>query len=409
MELKIGNTRIVDCIEDVDFNNVMLGDQFLIMKAYNTDIFVESKTKQIQDYMLYFTESMKYNNSLIKLKLNYISNSIYNDNEDNLTSIANINKTNTITILNINNKKYIINNNIILNSEINIDIKYEHDSFIKNVKENIEMFNYRKYINLDYSIFSNNNENIIYHYLIVKMTNDLYLVFCICYKLELDSCFFKKEKICFITDKEKFSFIPINDFDNLLDFLQKNNLESSFFDEETCFESFKHKLNIFNYSLFDIIYDKHKRFNFLNLLKNNINEVKFEKKLCPLYESNKLKLHVLYDKYLLNCDYVIVIDGKQESLYSIKNKEEMRICEEIISYFNDHFKIINIFNGEIINDQYKIKYKDCTGAIVKFKNSIYENTYYKIINGYYIKTKFIDKNFIKELKERYKMNKKLEA
>ncbi len=91
MELKIGNTRIVDCIEDVDFNNVMLGDQFLIMKAYNTDVFVENKTKQIQDYMLYFTESMKYNNSLIKLKLNYISNSIYNDNEDKLTSIASIN------------------------------------------------------------------------------------------------------------------------------------------------------------------------------------------------------------------------------------------------------------------------------------------------------------------------------
>ena len=221
MELKIGNTILVDDILNVNFKNSKLADQIMVISQKETYLMVngEEQCKMINEYKSYFIDDLKYNNSLINLnstQLDVYHSREYDedDNDDRLYSNISVEKEDDkIAILNFNGKNYMFKDELFIDQDINDDDNIMYDSFVKEAKNNIES-NYftEKKVNLFKHIIKQENNNVYYHYLTIKTSDDLLFIFCIYCKLELDSCFFENEKFCMVMDNERFEFLNVSEF-----------------------------------------------------------------------------------------------------------------------------------------------------------------------------------------------------
>ena len=427
MELKIGNTILVDDILNVNFKNSKLADQIMVISQKETYLMAngEEQCKMINEYKSYFIDDLKYNNSLINLnstQLDVYHSREYDedDNDDRLYSNISVEKEDDkIAILNFNGKNYMFKDELFIDQDINDDDNIMYDSFVKEAKNNIES-NYftGKKVNLFKHIIRQENNNVYYHYLTIKTSDDLLFIFCIYCELELDSYFFKNEKFCMVMDNERFEFLNVSEFYPLLDFLIDNKEYNFLYDKEEKIniENFKYKLKCIKYSLFDIISDSSKLFELSSLFNFDISTNLFKEKLVPVYKNEKLNLviYILHNKKFNDGYYAITINGEEKSMHSIDDKNTKDICNEIINYFCRNSRMINIFTGKINEVICDLIYEDISGLIIKEKTAFgYKKVYYKKIEDCYVKVQQsygdVDNNdFIKEIEERSKMKDILE-
>ena len=419
MNIKIGNTKIIDNIKNVDFNDSQIGDQMLFVDNSYRDIMINNEyiEKEIDEYIFYFINNLRYNNSLINLlrgKLTFDffrsyeedypndqleTSGIYNENEE----------SESISLISINSKNFIYNGNIKLNDSF----KYVIDSntILEKIYKQINSHLLYKNTN-DTFTFIKDDIKTYYHYLINDISNGLYVCFIIEYALNTKTQLFDSNKYCIICDKNYYFTIDNESFNNLFDFVIKNNNTNIFKQEcENNIEKFKNKLKIFNYNSIDIIMDDFKRTQIISLMDYDLSYEDYCKQLLPLYENDKtnLKFYVIQKLNTFRNESICLVNGQSIMEYRLEKNDRI-ICQELFNYYKNYSPIVNVFNGSIINKNYSILYKDVEHMIIKSHNN---TKYYKFLNGYTINIpndiwNKECKNEIQQIKDKFNLIKKLE-
>lgn len=388
----IDNFKIINKLEDLDFDSLNIGDKFIELHSFKSEN-VEQNTINIG--CLQYNFHSFYNFLLL------------NNNLETTGFIDNF--------IDIDSKTLSKNLNILLIENNIITINSFHKKFIYDKNDDNDFCVLCNLINNNDRISSNtiyskkNNCHILKYYILIDM-GLYYLCFIVINNINLNQKRLLQRIDCFILDKDipgleyiKFCCDDINNLSNAL-----LNIKKSLSEEE------KNKLDILicnierkNMEISQII----KNETMMNKLYKSIENSEFD------YVSviNQLLSPILVDDKYNYKAYINTLNNYNADIFSIysDNAPIEEICnlerkaESILKYNTlEEYRIINIYTGEIINNKYKILYNDCDGIILivdSFSNGS-RIFFKKILDVYCIVYKNNEK---KEIIERYETYKKL--
>lgn len=455
MEIKIGDTRIIDRLENVDFKSLQVMDQIITLRGTELELGDTNKYKQINDIETFFLSSKLLNclYSFDKYETNFsidmepeeydfnkheytseIDESEYEDEDGNVinypysyyTDIESSNSYNKYLL--IHDKPFKIKDYTIMGNlkHLHDDAKYVQEcnlKFVINKLKNRQSL----YNDIPHNGVSINNNDIIF-YLMIPF-NEGYILYMISHNIDANELYWKiTDDVYFVSkdydiirlncneykllkcfselDEYKYSYGLKNFIKEIwitVDYDIKNYIEDPSSIVKFC-EPFKYYYEMSEiYKFFDIIYEN-KEIGFKGYLPS-IHTYGFNSKNCKYS----------YDKELYNKRKV---DSGNGELYDWRYKDKeiekcCRITDNIVLYLkNLNNSFLNPKTGEIRkNDRYEIKqkYEDAESKILE-KSSLdtkfgsKEELYYIKINDYYVKAYYEE---INEINERIKVMEEL--
>ena len=372
MNININGINIIEKIEDIDFSNIEIGNQFLIIKKVKDDI--NEKTK----LLLYVVDNIESN--FIDFTCNYIEHDIIIDEYDK-KQVEIDNGQSDLRILLINNEALKIPNCSygVINENNELMYKLYNRMFEYNLPGFRYDYSYEDLNKFNFTFFCSINEDIRFAYVCNNNLQD--------YEWDVREHFYiiNKFKECF-----EISGIDINKLFNSLKNLGCNSIMDDF-------KEFKQAYKIIHYDIENYLSDK----SILDEIKHFYSKIpelsgKINKFFEPIYVADGFKGY-LDSRY--NLSYSCSIPLYESDLTDDqKIKINKRITEQIKNKLIGRLDI-NPYTGEILNDIYKNIYEDSEHLVIQSKHNPVDKQYFIKFNGIYVIANYNEKNEIKELME----------
>lgn len=257
-----------------------------------------------------------------------------------------------------------------------------HSQYInefKKIKDNNEYLNY--YIDSDF-LNDNPTDCFIDYYCTLKIDDEHYLGVAIKYVNSLQTCIFNKQIFFYILNK---------DLSKKYSLLLKNNdvkILSQLFDEPN---NFNYHIQLASLDLNDLINDTSKidLFNvfdstpYKSLIMKNINTL-----TNPILQEGDIKAYFQNFPNIFDKDIYIINNDKSNTNFEKK-------AEAIAKYLTGD-SCINVFTGEIIEQQFTLLYKDLEYIIIYVENTNFRYIYEQIDNIYCL-IKIVDDLSLKKI------------
>ena len=370
--MDINGITIIEKIEDIDFSNIKIGNQFLIIK----------KTKENNKLNTKFNILIidEIDSNVVSFKIDHIYHCI-TDNECYTKVDTNYHVQDKFKILLINNQPIKINCSKYLISKCN---KNEDFGLIKS--------NLFKQLNPTSKFSYNFNSDKFNFTFFCPIDNDVYFAY-ICDN-KLNGYIWDSQYRYFIFYKNKDTYYDMWDIDinKSIEFLGQLDCNKNSSD----FDKFKEACKIINYDIKDYLNDN----SILEEIKSFYSmipelENKIDKFFKPIYETNNFKGY-------LNSRYRL-LDLHNEVKSYISNDEEnleinKRITKMIMRYLLRDDLYINPFNGNVIDCDYEKIYEDPEHLMIE-NSGRYFTYYFHKYDGIFITANEKEKKEMKELYE----------
>ena len=368
MNVKIMNTIVTDNLDDVDFSNIRIGSQILLIE-HQID---EPPENAVNNFKSLIVDEM--DNNIISLQQAETKYEIDLNNE----------------FINTEQSYDEFNILIIGNKPLKTNVRFSDDE-----KRYKDLFgNYKNNNPLFYKQIDEELEKFSYNFICPISKNMFFAFFCNNHIKNYDWTCSKKY---FIFNKENKSYYELVSFDeikliNLLERLDCNKNSSEF-------DKFKNAYKIINYDIEDYLSDK----SILDEIKDFYSDVPFlseydiTKFFLPVYKNKNFKGYI-YSRYNWG-----TINTRYEYDYSNFNADELeinkRITKMIMRYlFKFYNAYINPYTGEIIDCDYEKIYEDPEHLIIKSKKNNIKHYFHKY-NDIYVPAIKKEINEILELQE----------
>lgn len=377
MEININKTIVTDNFNNIDFDNLQIGQQILLLQQktfYNKDN-ERSIYNDVTSYFLrrkivpeiYCFDKILFNLNVDDSYYNWQMESEKVEEEEYYISIKNdIFKIENVDTFDYSSNKPIteklkeLNEQYLFNSFVIRDYIEVHDDIDKSKQSVNTIVEYYATINFEYS------------------TLGIYIKYIICedrYKFSSQPMFYIFKK-----DLEEHSKIQIDtkNISQLINIITKN-FSSIYY--ENCINHLK----LLNISVKDMREEYDNKLVFINTFKDvymNQNIYSLANKLIePILvdEKNKLKAYFKYSHF--DCPVDVDIEY-EEYKYNDYQLNTFTNKARTLSMFLTKTSIINVFTGEILNNIYSKSYEDYQYYCIKNKDTGYETIYEKIDDMY---------------------------
>ena len=374
--VKIKNTIMVESLESIDFSNISIGDQIIIVNDNDGDSLNDLLGKDINDYNIFVVDRIISNFiNLFKSDINY-HHEIFND-------YRNINSTcynSYYDLLLINNKPL----NVRINDYKKIP-EFEKMKIFFNIKNNEKSF-YENIIQPDLNMFT-------FHFH-CKISDDTYLY--INCENTIKDYYWTFNKDVYVCDLKTELICEIYNFDKnkLIDLLEQLDCNKNSSD----FNKFKKMIKIIDYDIKDYLKDN----STLKEITDFYSDVNFlskhdiEKFFLPIYQNKDFKGY-LDSRY--TCFYslnMIRYTCSNNNDIEIYKKITLEIRDFLLRYNNVH---INPYTGEIINEDYEKVYEDAEHLMIQNIESPFAKYFFHKHDNIFISASQEEINEILELKE----------
>ena len=374
--VKIKNTIITENLESIDFSNISIGDQIIVVNDnddYNLNYLLE---KNINDYNVFVVDRIASNLiNLFKSDVNF-----HCEMSNNYQDIDSTYYNSYYNLLLINNKPL----NVRINdykkipefekTKIFFNIKNNEKSYYENIiQPDLNMFTFHFHCKIsDNTYLYINCKNIIknYHW---GFNKNVYV------------CDLKSEDICEICNFDR------NQLINLLGQLDCNKNSSDF-------NKLKKMVKIINYDIKDYLNDN----SILKEITDFYSDINFlskhdiEKFFLPIYQNEDFKGY-------LNSRYTC-FHSLDKILYTCSNDNDIetykKITLEIRDFLLHHIDVrINPYTGEILDKDYKKVYEDAEHLMIQSIELSFAKYYFHKHDNIFISANQEEINEILELKK----------
>ena len=370
--MNINGITIVEKLEDIDFSNIEIGNQFLIIKK------IKENNKLVTEFNILIIDEIDSN--VISFKIDSIYHCI-TDNECYTKINTNYHVQNKFKILLLNNQP------IKISCSKHLIGKYNKNEDFGLIRSNLF-----KQLNLTSKFSYNFNLDKFNFTFFCMISDDVYFAY-ICDN-KLNGYIWDSQYGYFIFYKNKDTYYDMYDIDidkliGLLEQLDCNKNSSEF-------NKFKEACKIINYDIKDYLNDN----SILEEIKSFYSiipglENKIDKFFKPIYETDNFKGY-------LNSKHCLSDLHNKVKLYISNDEENLeinkRITKMIMRYLLKDDLYINPFNGDVINCNYEKIYEDPEHLIIQ-NSGKYFTYYFHKYDGIFIAANEKEKKEMTDLYE----------